>query len=524
MRHLLLSLIIIFFISNCHNSNPSSFSKDKINIEEITIKDIHQSYLNDTFTVRELVQTYLNRIDSLDQNGPQLNSIIQLNPKALEIADSLDIQLKKGITTSLPPLFGVPVVIKDNIDIISLPTTAGSRILRNSYPLQDSWVTKKLKENGAIILAKTNLSELANFHSSYSSSGWSGLGGQTKNPYDTTRNPCGSSSGSGVAVAANLATLAIGTETNGSIVCPSNNNGIVGIKPTVGLISRTGIIPISFTQDTAGPMARTVTDATICLGTLTGIDSTDSKTLKSKNYHNYTQFLKKEGLKGKRIGLYTLPMGHNYRLDNVMQQAIDHIKKQGAQIIEIDQISEIDVESPSFEVMLYEFKDGLNHYLKNLGPNAPIQNLEELISQTFQDSIEMQYFDHTLLKMAQEKGNLNSKEYQNALSTLLEHSREKGLDKVMNEHQLDALIAPTGSPAWKTDLINGDNFGVFSSSPAAIAGYPSITVPMGFIDGLPVGISFFGRAWSEPLLIEMAYSYEQSTLHRKKPIDLYKEN
>lgn len=519
MRHLIFILIIGFFTTDCHNHKTSSSTKQKITIEEITIEEIHQNYRNNTFSVRELVQTYLQRIDSLDQKGPQLNSIIQLNPEALKIADSLDAILKKGTPTKWPPLFGIPVVIKDNIDIISLPTTAGSRILKDSYPLQDSWVTKKLKEKGAIILAKTNLSELANFHSSYSSSGWSDLGGQTKNPYDTTRNPCGSSSGSGVAVAANLATLAIGTETNGSIVCPSNNNGIVGIKPTVGLISRTGIIPISFTQDTPGPMARTVTDAVIGLGSLTGIDSTDLKTLQSKALHltDYTSFLKKDGLKNKRIGLYTAPLGHDHRLDKVMQKAIQQIKEQGAEIIEIDQITKINIDSLSFEVMLYEFKEGLNHYFTSLGPAAPIQNLEELITQTFQDSIEMCYFDHQLLKMAQEKDALDSKKYREALSTMLVHSREKGLDKVMDEYHLDAFIAPTGSPAWKTDLINGDRFGVFSSSPAAISGYPSITVPMGFIDNLPVGISFFGRAWSEPILIEMAYSYEQSTLHRKKP-------
>ena len=352
-----------------------------------------------------------------------------------------------------------------------------------------------------------------------SSSGWSGINGQTKNPYILDRNPCGSSSGSGVAASANLTVIAIGTETNGSVVCPANANGIVGIKPTVGLVSRSGIIPISFTQDTAGPMARTVTDAAICLGALTGIDSTDSKTMASdaKMTNDYTQFLKADGLKGKRIGIYTGPLGRHYKVDTVFNQAVAFIKSQGAEVVEIDKIAENNIGGLSFQVMLYEYKDGLNNYFRSLGPNAKIKNLEELIAFNKKDSIEMEFYNQQYLEMALEKEDLDSDDYKKTLADMLKGSRENGIDRVMNEHTLDAIIAPTGGPAWKTDHTNGDAFHVGSSSPAARAGYPNITVPMGFIEELPVGISFFGRAWSEPLLLEIAYSFEQGTKHRKAP-------
>lgn len=490
-----------------------------IPIEEITIAQIQDSYKNGDFTIQELIQVYLNRIETLDKNGPSLNSILMLNPDVMKIAAMLDKELAAG--KSRGPLHGIPIVLKDNIDTHDkMPTTAGARALAKSFPLKDSPIAAQLRAAGAVILAKANLSEWANFHSSFSSSGWSGLGGQTHNPYDTSRNPCGSSAGSGVAVSANLTILAIGTETNGSIVCPSNNNGIVGIKPTVGLCSRTGIIPISFTQDTPGPMARTVTDAAICLGSITGIDEADSKTLASKgnSHSDYRPFLKKDGLKGKKIGLYKKPFGQHFRVDKTMMEAVDFLKSQGATIIEIEEISKEEIGGKSYEVLLYEFKDGLNKYFKSLGKNAPVKSLEELIEVTFKDSIEMQYFDHDLLKVAQAKGDLTSKAYQEALDFIIKNSRAEGIDRVMDEHDLDAIIAPTGGVAWKTDLTNGDRFGVFSSSPAAIAGYPSITVPMGMLDGLPLGISFFGRAWSEPILIEMAYAYEQGTKHRKAPV------
>lgn len=511
-----LLVLFVLIISAC--SPKEKEPTPKIDLEELTVAQIHAAYQNGTYTVTELVQAYLDRVKEIDQNGPALHSMIELNPDALEIAKKLDADLKDGKMEG--PLFGIPVVLKDNIDTHDkMSTTAGSRAMLGSKPLQDSWVAAKLRESGAVILGKANLSEWANFHSSFSSSGWSGAGGQTKNPYDITRNPCGSSAGSGVAVSANLCVIAIGTETNGSIVCPANNNGIVGIKPTVGLISRSGVVPISFTQDTPGPMTRTVEDAAICLGALTGVDSSDSKTEASAghSYTDYSQFLKADGLKGKRIGLYTKPLGQHFRVDTIMNQAIEYLKSQGATVIKIDTISPVDIEGPSFQVLLYEFKDGLNKYFKSLGPSAPVKSLEELIQVTKRDSIEMHFFDHQLLVEAQEKGDLNSPEYKEALQAMLQNSRTVGIDRVMDKYHLDAIVAPTGAPAWKTDLVNGDNFGLYSSSPAAIAGYPAISLPMGFVDGLPVNISFFGRAWSEPLLIEMAYAYEQGTHHRKAP-------
>lgn len=322
-----------------------------------------------------------------------------------------------------------------------------------------------------------------------------------------------------MAVSANLTLLAIGTETNGSIVCPSQSTGIVGIKPTVGLISRSGIIPISFTQDTPGPMARTVRDAAICLGAMVGIDSSDTKTIAShgKFYTDYTQFLKEDGLKGKKIGLYKEPFSINYKVDSLMYLAVDFLKSEGVEIVEIESITKSNVDHNSFEIMLYEYKAGLNEYFQSLGPKAPVKSIDELIAFNETDSIELKYFNQEYLKMAAKKGDLNSEEYQKALYQVIKGSREEGIDSVMNEYDLDAIIAPTGSPAWLTDLTNGDSFQVGSSSPAAQAGYPNITVPMGFIDGLPVGISFFGRAWSEPLLIEIAYAYENKTKLRKPP-------
>ena len=502
-------LISIFFIIGCSN---------QINVEEITIEEIQKAYQNGDYTISELVQVYLDRIEKIDKSGPALNSILQLNPDVIQIAQDLDEEMKNGQIRG--PMHGIPVVLKDNIDTHDkMNTTAGSIALAKSKPLQDSWVAKKLRDSGAVIIGKANLSEWANFHSNFSSSGWSAEGGQTKNPYDISRNPCGSSAGSGVAVSANLCVIAIGTETNGSIVCPSNNNGIVGIKPTVGLLSRSGIVPISFTQDTPGPMARTLRDAATCLGVLTGIDEKDSKTALSegKSHSNYTQFLNADGLKGKRIAYLTLHKGAHYRVDELMASAIEFMESAGATVIEIDEISKIDLGDASFQVLLYEFKHTLNEYFKSLGDNAPVKSLEELIEITFADDIEMQYFDHELLKMAQEKGDLYSEEYLDALEEMLLNSRAGGIDRVMDRFNLDAIMAPTGNPAWETDLTNGDNFGQSSSRHAARAGYPNISVPMGYIDGLPVGLSIFGRAWSEPVLLEIAYSYEQGTKHRKAP-------
>lgn len=485
---------------------------------ETTIRELATGYTQGDFTIEAVTQAHLDRIEQIDKKGPTLRAIIQVNPEAIAIAKALDEELANG--KSRGPLHGIPVVLKDNIDTHDqMNTTAGSRALKDSKPLKDSPLAMQLRAAGAVILAKANLSEWANFRGQNSSSGWSGINGQTKNPYVLTRNPCGSSSGSGVAVSANLTVLAIGTETNGSIVCPSNANGIVGIKPTVGLISRSGIIPISFTQDTAGPMARTLTDATIALGVLTSTDDKDSKTLAEERIalNDYTPFLKKDGVAGKRIALYTAPLGQNAEVDSLVRQSIRALEAAGASVIEIDRIAPKATGGNSFQVMLHEYKDGLNAYFAVLGENAPIKNLDELIAFNEADSIELKYYNQAYLKMANAKDDLKSEAYQTALANLQRMSQQEGIDRVMNEHNLDAIVAPTGSPAWSTDWLNGDNYHLGSSSPAAWAGYPNITIPMGDIHGLPVGLSFFGRAWSEPTLIEIAYGFEQKTNARITP-------
>jgi amidase len=524
---------ILFLVIICFSSMllPSCKEKSKeggvatgsdtvspINLEEISITDLQEGYKKGQFTITMVVQQYLNRINELDKNGPQLNSVLEVNPDALQIAAELDKELAAG--KSRGPLHGIPVLLKDNIDTHDkMHTTAGATVLRNSIPLQDSWVAKKLREAGAVIIGKTNLSEWAHFRANIAASGWSGLGGQTKNPYILDRNPCGSSSGSGVAVSANLCAFAIGTETDGSIVCPSNNNGIVGLKPTVGLISRAGIIPISSTQDTPGPMGRSVRDIAISLGVLTGVDPNDSKTAAStgNTQTDYTTFLKADGLKGKRIGLLKNATGFHPKVDALLNETVAYLKKQGAEVIELQFPIDGAVYNASFQVMLYEFKDGLNNYFKGLGNNVPVKSLKELIEFNKTDSVELKYFSQVLLEQAESKGDLQSPEYKKALADMLKATRENGIDKLLKENKLDALMAPTGGPAWKTDLINGDLFLGSSSSYAAISGYPNISVPMGFIDELPVGVSFFGKAWSEPVLLEIAYGYEQGTKHRKAP-------
>ncbi len=514
---------ILFFLivfSSCDDSQRQKLSAgtDYFPLLEMDMEILQKAYSEGTYTVAEVVRLYQDRIELIDKSGLALNSIIMLNPDAMEIANELDRELAEG--KSRGPLHGIPVLLKDNIDTHDqMPATAGSRALANSFPLKDSFLAQKLREAGAVILGKANLSEWANFRGELSSSGWSGVGGQTKNPYVLDRNPCGSSSGSGAAVSANLTMFAIGTETNGSIVCPSHANGIVGVKPTVGLVSRSGIIPISYSLDIAGPMARNVKDAATALGALTGIDPDDELTLLSEgNFHtDYTQFLNADGLQGKRIGFFTAARGRNFKVDTLMLQAVEFMKSQGAEIIEIDQVTAPGTGNHAFQVMLFEYKDGLNKYFASLGPDAPVKNLEELIEFNKSDSISMQYYNQVYLEMAQEKGSLDSQEYKDALAAMHKGAREDGIDKVMNENNLDAIIAPTGSPAWKTDWVNGDSFQLGSSSPAAHAGYPNITLPMGFVDSLPVGISIFGRAWSEPVLLEIAYAYEQGTKHRRAP-------
>lgn len=517
MNMKLLPTIIVSLLLFAGCSQPLESLYDQYSLEEITIEQLREGYENGDFTIQQVVQVYLNRIEAIDNYGPSLNSVRHLNANALEIAAELDQELREGNIRG--PLHGIPVMLKDNIDTFDMPTTAGSRFMEGSVPPDDAFIVQKLREQGAIILAKNNLSEWANFHSNFSSSGWSGLGGQVKNPYDLTRNPCGSSSGPGAATASNLTAISIGTETNGSIVCPSNANGLVGLKPTVGLWSRDGIIPISYTTDSAGPMVRTVRDAAILLGALTGTDPADEMTAVSEgnSYTDYTQFLNENGLEGKRIGFYTQPLGNHFRVDTLMHQTIRKLEELGATIVEIDQISQTNIGGDAFQVLLYEFKDGLNKYFDSLGENAPVSSIEELAELTRNTPEETAIFDRDLILTAAEKGGLDSEEYQNALNNMLEQSREEGIDRVMDEHNLDAIVAPTGSPAWKTDLVNGDNFSLSSSSPSARAGYPVITVPMGSIDGLPVGASFFGRAWSEPVLLEIAYSFEQNTNHRIVP-------
>ncbi len=520
---LLISLLLNWGCEPAGDADAEQANKSKplttnFAYEEYTIGQLREGFNNGDFTVESVIQSYLNRIEAVDDSGPTLNAVIEINPDALEIARKLDEELQNG--NSRGPMHGIPVLLKDNIDTHDkMHTTAGSRVLKDSRPDRDSFLALKLREAGAVLLGKANLSEWANYRGSPSSSGWSGMGGQTRNPYILNRNPCGSSSGPGAAVSANLCMVAIGTETNGSIVCPSNANGVVGIKPTVGLLSRSGIVPISFTQDTPGPMARTVTDAAVCLGAMTGVDPRDSKTAASEGkYHaDYTRFLNKNGLEGKRIGWYKPGYGRYYKVDTVLNRAIEGLKSQGAAIIEIEEITKGSAGRYSSTVLSYEFKDGINNYLASLGEDAPVKSLAAIIEFNKQDSVELKYFDQSRMEAAQARGDLSEKEYRNALETMHRMTREEGIDRVMEENNLDAIVAVTGSPAWKTDWVNGDSFHLGSSTPAAVAGYPSITVPMGKIQGLPLNLSFFGKAWSEPKLLEIAYAYEQATQHRFAP-------
>jgi amidase len=501
--------------SSAAASNVASFELD-----EVTISELQEGMKSGKFTARSLVEKYQARIAEIDKQGPAINTIIELNPDALAIADALDQERKsKG---DRGPLHGVPVLIKDNIDTAdNMMTTAGSLAMVGAKPLKDSFVAKKLRAAGAVILGKTNLSEWANIRSSHSTSGWSGRGGLTKNPYALDRNPCGSSSGSGAAVSASLCAVAIGTETDGSIVCPSSSNGIVGIKPTVGLISRSGIIPISHTQDGAGPMCRSVKDAAILLGALTGADPEDAATAESasKSRDDYTQFLDANGLKGARIGVARKYFGFNDAVDALMEQSLDAMKKQGATLVDpadIETFGKFD--DSELTVFLYELKADLNAYLGRLGPGAPVRSLKDIIDfNEHNRDKEMLYFGQDMFLKAEAKGPLTTQEYLDAVQKNRRLSRTEGIDALMDKNRLDAIVAPTGGPAWITDLVNGDHVAGGSSSAAAVAGYPNINVTAGFISGLPVGISFFGRAWSEPTLIRLAYAFEQATNARQAP-------
>jgi len=494
------SLLSSFVLAAGALAAPPAFE-----LEEATVGDLQKRMTAGSLTAHGLTQLYLDRIAAIDKRGPALNAVIELNPDALSIAAALDAERKaKG---PRGPLHGIPVLIKDNIDTADrMMTTAGSLALLGSIAARDAVVAQRLRAAGAVLLGKTNLSEWANYRSSHSTSGWSGRGGLTRNPYALDRNACGSSSGSGAAVAANLCVLAIGTETDGSIVCPASTNGVVGIKPTLGLIPATGIIPIAHSQDTAGPMARTVTDAAILLGALTGTD--------------YTKSLDPNGLRGARIGVARDKFfGFNEEGDRVIEAAIAEMKRRGAEMVDPADIPTAGkFDDSESEVLSYEFKNDLNLYLGALGPKAPVHSLADVIA--FNESHrerEMPYFGQDLMIKAQARGPLTSKEYLDALEKDGRLSRTEGIDAAMSKYRLDALVAPTAGPAWCTDLIDGDHAPGGSSTPAAVAGYPNINVPAGYAWGLPVGISFFGAANSEALLIKLAYAFEQAARHRRAP-------
>ena len=501
-------------------SATTPFAAD-FELDEATIAGLQRDMVSGKRSAQSITRDYLERIEDMDRRGPALRAIIETNPDAMSIARSLDDERKTRGPRG--PMHGIPVLLKDNVDTSDrMTTTAGSLALEGSIPPRDATIARRLREAGAIILGKANMSEWANFRSTHSSSGWSGRGGQARNPYILDRNPCGSSSGSGTAVAANFCTVSVGTETDGSITCPAATNGIVGIKPTLGLVSRAGVIPIAHSQDTAGPMARTVTDAAILLNTLAGIDSRDSETARSrgKSSSDYTRFLDANALKGARIGVPREKYyGYNDATDKLMNEAIALMKDRGAIIVDPANIATAGkFDDSEFEVLLYEFKADLNTYLASLGPTARVKSLKEIIAFNEREKArEMPWFGQEIMTMAEKKGSLSSSKYRTALAKNHRMSRLEGIDAVMTKNRLDALVAPTTGPAWPTDLLNGDHFTGGSTTPAAVAGYPNISVPAGYVQGLPVGISFFGRAWSENKLIALAYSYEQASKHRRPP-------
>ena len=484
-------------------------------LDELDIVELQRSMESGERTARSITELYHGRIEELNAQGPELRAIIETN------LDELDAERAAGSVRG--PLHGIPVAIKDNIDTHDrMTTTAASLALEGSIPLQDSFVAQKLREAGAIILAKANMSEWAYFRGERASSGWSARGGQCRNPYALDRNPCGSSSGSGVAASANLAALTIGTETGGSIMGPSSINGIVGIKPTVGLWSRSGVIPISHSQDTAGPMCRTVRDAAILLGPVSGIDPRDTATAASQgnSHRDYTQFLDAAGLQGARIGVARSFTNFDPRVIAVFEEALDAMRTEGAVVVDPANLDAAAWNDPLSLVLLeYEFKADLNAYLAGLGPDARVKSLADVIEFNEQNADrEMPHFGQERMYASQARGPLTDPEYLNAALTIQRANREEGIDKVMSEHDLDAIVAPTMGLAWPTDHIKGTRLDSGSSvGPAAIAGYPDISVPMGFVSGLPVGISFFGGAWSEPTLIRLAYAFEQATSQRRPP-------
>jgi amidase len=491
----------------------------RFELDEVTIAELQERMQKSQSSAVQIAEAYLKRIAELDRKGPALRSVIETNPDALDDARQLDAERKSGKVRG--PLHGIPVLLKDNIDTAGkMMTTAGSLALEGTPASSDAFVAARLREAGAVILGKTNLSEWANFRSTRSTSGWSGRGGQCRNPYALDRNTSGSSSGTGAAIAANLACVGVGTETDGSIVSPANNCGLVGVKPTLGLVSRTGIVPIAHSQDTAGPMTRTVRDAAILLTAMAAVDAKDTATARGARYatRDYTATLDATGLKGARIGIPRKKLfGYNDGADRIGADAIAVLKDAGAVIVDPAEIPNLDkFGDPEFEVLLYEFKADLNAYLA--GRKATAVSLADLIAfNTAHKDRELPFFGQEIFEMAQKKGPLTDVKYRQARATCIRYARTLGIDAVMTRHRLDALVCPTGTPASLIDLINGDYGSGGSSSGPAVAGYPHITVPGGFVFGLPVGISFIGRAWSEPTLFKLAYAFEQATRHRKAP-------
>jgi amidase len=489
-----------------------------IDVEEATVADLQAAMASGRTTSRAIVQAHLDRVARLD---PALRSILELNPDALAIADALD--RERGERGARGPLHGIPVLVKDNVSTGDrMQTTAGSLALAGNHAPRDAFLVARLREAGAVVLGKANLSEWANIRSTRSSSGWSSRGGQTRNPYALDRSPCGSSSGTAAAVAASLAPVGVGTETDGSIVCPSAATGLVGLKPTVGLVSRSGIVPISKTQDTAGPMARNVADAAALLGALVGVDPEDPATRGSagKASTDYSRFLDPEGLRGARIGVVRKKVyGNSPPADRIFDEAVAEMRRRGAVIVDPADIPHLgEYEEASLEVLLFELKAGLDDFLPRWAPGAPVKSLADVIAFDEAHAAEvMPWFGQELFVMAQAKGALTAPAYRKALERCRRLSRREGLDVVFAKHRLDALVAPTGGPAWTIDLVNGDHFGESSSTPAAVAGYPSITVPAGLAAGLPVGVSFIGRPWSEGTLIRLGHAYEQATRKRRPP-------
>jgi amidase len=495
----------------------TTVDSDNFELNEVTVDELQKRMQTGQTTSRSITQKYLDRINAIDKNGPKLNSIIELNPDALSIADALDKERKNGKVRG--PLHGIPVLIKDNIDTADkMQTTAGALALEGNIAKNDAFVAKKLRQAGAVILGKTNLSEWANFRSSRSVSGWSSRGGQTRNAYVLDRSPCGSSSGSGVAVAANLCTVAVGTETDGSIACPASINGVVGIKPTVGLVSRAGIIPISKTQDTAGPFGRTVKDAVLLLNALVGADPNDPVTSESvgKAKTDYSQFLDANALKGKRIGVEKTFLKHHEAIDALLREALQQLKNAGATIVEVEFVDQYNkLGSAEFEVLKYEFKDGVDKYLSTA--NAKVKSLHDVINYNKQNEAKaMPYFKQETLDSSQKLGGLESKEYVTAVTKST--SIRKFLDDLMQKNSLNALCGPATGASWCIDFVNGDySTGYGAYGPAAMAGYPSITVPMGMVNELPIGLSFISTAYDEPNLIAIGYAYEQLSRKRIKP-------